>query len=178
MDSGLSDRLSSAIVSEAMSSADMLDGGIPLSRRVLVLGAYTDGLLDLGELEAASEQEMLRRIGLLVTGAMLNTSARELVVTEPCRDGTFITYGMSRCAHAGIRASMSMPFDEASMRSERWSDEHAAVLQSWIPSVPSVLTGVVPELVDAMYDVAPGGRFELTQVGTLVSGFNFEPGHA
>lgn len=175
----LSERLQNAIAAELDHSERLINLGLPVKRRVLVLGAVADGELALGGLTASSEVEMIARIGALVTGAMLNTAAQEFVLTEPSSDGMcFTTYGVGRNAHAGLVASLRSPFDESSVQAVRWSEPHAAILQAWIPAKPALLANAAPELWQAMHDVAPGGQFELTQAGSLVSGFNFDVGHA
>lgn len=174
----LSDRLQNAIASELDHSERLINLGLAVERRVLILGALADGELSLGNLTASSEIEMIARIGALVTGAMLNAGAREFVLTEPLGNGTFATYAVSRRAHAGLTASQIAPFDEGSVQFIRWSDPHAALLQAWIPAAPTLLDEASIDVWQAMHDVAPGGPFEVKQIGSLTSGFNAECGTA
>lgn len=174
----LSERLQEAIASELEYSEHLISLGLPLTRRVLVLGAAANGELSLSDLYAATEDEMFSRIGELVTAAMLNSAAREFVVTEPNPDGTFSTYGVSATAHGGFIASRHAPFDDETLRPVRWSDAHAARLQAWIPAKPTRLNEASAALWQAMSDVAPGGAFEMKQIGGLAYGFSAECGRA
>ncbi|WP_072396451.1 hypothetical protein [Hyphomicrobium sp. CS1GBMeth3] len=174
----LSERLQDAIASELEYSEHLINLGLPLKRRVLILGTAANGELSLGELYAATEEEMLSRIGELVTAAMLNSAAREFVVTEPSPNGTFSTYGVSATAHGGFVASRYAPFDEDTLRPVRWSDGHVSILRVWIPEQPTRLNEASAGLWQAMVDVAPGGAFEMIQIGGLAYGFSAECGHA
>lgn len=174
----LSERLQDAIASELEYSEHLINLGLPLTRRVLILGAAANGELSLSDLYAATEDEMFSRIGELVTAAMLNSAAREFVVTEPNPDGTFSTYGVSATAHGGFIASRLAPFDDETLHPVRWSDTHAARLQAWIPAKPTRLNEASEALWQAMSDVAPGGAFEMKQIGGLAYGFSAECGHA
>lgn len=180
MNRGLSERLRAAVTREVEHSADLIDQGIPVSRRVLVLGAAADGMLELGELPAGmSDRDFADITGALVTGAMLNSVAREFVITDPADDGTFTTYGISRDGHGGIVASLACPFDGSTASVVCLPDEAVAVLRSWLPDVPAVLSlNDRSDIYEAMLAVAPGGQFEVTQAGPLVSGFSFEIGLA
>lgn len=180
MNRGLSKRLSAAVDGETEFTAEMIDQGVPVTPRVLVLGAAADGVLELGELSPAlSDRRVASIMGALVTGAMLNSVAREFVITDPAEDGTFTTYGISRDGHGGIKASLAHPFDRATALAVSLSDEAVAVLRSWLPDVPAVLSlKDRPDIYEAMLAVAPGGLFEVTQAGPLVSAFNVEMGHA
>lgn len=174
----LSFRLMDAIASEMDYSERLINLGLPLQRRVLILGAVANGELPLGAVDASTALEMIGRIGALVTGAMMNSAAREFVLTETNPNGTFATYGISRTAHAGFVASQFAPFDETTVQTFRWPDAHVRVLRSWIPEIPTRLTNAPPEIWQAMSDVAPGGEFEVRQMGPRVSGFSAECGHA
>jgi len=174
----LSERVQDAIASETAFSGDLIDAGVPLSLRALILGSNGNYRLPLIALpEIQDDAEYTNMVRSFLHAAMLFTVGRAFVLTVPNRVlGSFTTHGVSEHADAGFVAPMAAPFDASATTRIDCPPVISNALRTCIPAVPAAIP---PELI-AMTNQAfqPGCPYELQRVGPHLNPFQYAEGQA
>jgi hypothetical protein len=174
----LSERLQDAIATEIEFSAAMIDAGVPLSLRALLLGVNSNWRLPLIALpETPDDAKYSNMVRSYVHAGMLFTVARSYVLTIPNTVlGTFTTHGVSEGADAAFIAPMSAPFRSAEASRIESPAMVSNALRKWIPATPAVMPFELATQTNQAFQ--PGCPYELQKVGPSLNPFHYAEGRA
>lgn len=174
----LSERLQDAIASEIAFSGTLIDVGVPLSLRALILGSNGNYRLPLIALpEVDDDAEYSNMVRSYLQAAMLFTVGRAFVVTIPNPAlGTFTTHGVSEHADAAFLAPIIAPSDPQAVSRIEVPTLVSEMLRTCIPLAPAVLHPDLIELTNQAFQ--PGCPYELQRVGPDLNPFQYVEGRA